>query len=349
MNREFLIFDPRFVEDSVFVALRTRHEQTAYHRERARHYEIADMHEREKRFEQLNRQWFLRLGLSEEIKRSLEEQPTLFSSVRFCVVAQATRKKEEGAELFVNPDPALKDRAKRTLRLLFCPETLLKPTELTTFLRRELFHIVDMLDADFLYEPSLPLAECGPTHDALLRDRYRTLWEITIDGRMSRRGWLPQSARADQFANFTRTFPMLGQASKDIFAFLFDQEPHTHAELVAFAQSGGIAERWPSPSAQPGNRCPLCGFPTHTFEPEPDSLPDETVAAIAQDFSQWRPSLGLCLQCADLYRAREISLLAARELPGANKPSPLPSPGNRERELEAALPSEFPLPPEREG
>jgi hypothetical protein len=317
----FLIFDARFVEQSVFAALRKGPEERAYHDERTRIYEVADMEEREKHFDELHRHWFLRLGMAEQITKSLEEQPTLFSSVRFCVLARASRKKDEGAELFVNSGPAPDDRSRRTLRLLLRPETLLKAAELVTFIRRELFHVVDMLDPYFGYEPSLPAAECGPTHDSLLRERYKTLWGITIDGRMSRRGWLPQSARADQFEVFVLHFPLLGEASKQIFSFFFDQEPHTHAEFVAFAQSGGITERRASTSVQPGSRCPLCGFPTHAFEPQPESLSDETLAAIVEDFPKWRPSLGLCLQCADLYRASGLSFAEAKLLPGGMEES----------------------------
>jgi hypothetical protein len=99
-----------------------------------------------------------------------------------------------------------------------------------------------------------------------------------------------------------------------LFGGFFDRDMHTHAELVAFASNPrtGLAE-----TAAPGSRCALCAFPTFDFEPEPSRLPAELIAGILVDFPRWRPVDGLCGQCAELYRARKISLRAACELPGA--------------------------------
>jgi citrate synthase len=68
--------------------------------------------------------------------------------------------------------------------------------------------------------------------------------------------------------------------------------------------------------ATPGTYCPLCRFPTYTFESEPARLRAEVLDAIKEDFPNWTPSHGLCIQCADLYRARQLSMAAAKLLPG---------------------------------
>jgi hypothetical protein len=194
-----------------------------------------------------------------------------------------------------------------------------------TLLRCELFHIADMLDADFAYEPSLPKAEGGPTYDTLITNRYRVLWDITIHGRMTRRGWLPESDRADQLAYFRDAFPMLKDNADESFDPFFDSDRPTHPELVAFAfdprNAGGSAG---DPCA-PGTHCPLCKFPTHSFEPKPENLGDDVLAAIKGDFENWMPSMGLCAQCADLYRASRLSLAALKLLPGWT-PSPTSEP-----------------------
>jgi hypothetical protein len=186
---------------------------------------------------------------------------------------------------------------------------------LLAFLRHELFHIADMLDPAFSYEPVLPAGDAGPTYDALLRERYRALWDTTINGRMHARGWLPDSERNRQLSEFALSFPMLGDATSRIFD-LFAQEPHSHPELVAFAQNPRMMLDHAVTAIQPGSRCALCGFPTYTFESCPERLDQAAMGEILKDFPQWRPADGLCKQCAELYRARRLSMTAARQLPG---------------------------------
>ncbi len=314
---EILRYDPRFMEEAVFFALRGPPEARTFQKERDRLYKIPDIEERDGAFQDLNLAWFRRLGLALPIEKAIAEQPLVTSSVKWCVVSGAPGKKEEGAELFVSTERGLNERERRTVRLLLRPESLFDPERVLTFVRHELLHIVDMLDPNFSYEPSLPAAEGGPTHGRLLKERYRTLWDATIDGRMVRRGWAPERSRGDRLAEFCQTFPMFGQDSESLFSRFFDQEPHTHAELVAFACNPDASVRGSLAAARLGGHCPLCGFATYSFEPEPVRLPKDVIAQITQDFSRWHPSDGLCLQCANLYRARSVSASAARLLDGS--------------------------------
>lgn len=306
-------YDPRLIEEAVFLAVNRRPEEKRFHGERSPLYGIANAEEREQAFQNFHRAWFFRLGLSEQIEQALAEQPLLSSSVKSCLVARAPGKREEGAELFVNPDQGLNEKERRTVSIFLRPESFLSPLALLTFLRHELLHIADMLDPNFGYEPALPPAEGGPTHDRLLKDRYRVLWDATIDGRMVRRGWAPGSLRAERLSEFGLAFPMFGEESKNLFSRFFDREARTHAELVAFVlDPKSFDEALKAPQA--GGRCPLCAFPTYAFDPE--ALSPEVTAQIAQDFPRWLPSHGLCRQCADLYRARGLSAPAATCLPG---------------------------------
>jgi hypothetical protein len=132
---------------------------------------------------------------------------------------------------------------------------------------------------------------------------------------MVRRGWALESLRAERLREFCSTFPMFGQKSESRFSYFFDQEPHTHAELVAFILDPRAVKATPA-APHPGSRCPLCGFPTYAFESEPERLPDELIIRITGDFPSWHPSHGLCAQCADLYRSHEISTRTAKSLPG---------------------------------
>jgi hypothetical protein len=306
-------YDPRLIEEAVFLAERAGRNAPGLQRERDRIYETAD-DERERGFAELYRSWFSRLQLGNAIERAVCEQPAVAALPGSCFVVYAARAKEEGAELFVDSEAA--PERSRTLRLLVRPASLLADDNLLTFLRHELFHIADMLDPAFAYEPDLPASESGPTYDALLRRRYQVLWDTAINGRMVKRGWLPTSARGEQLAEFTLTFPMLDEATERIFDVFFSTERHSHREFVAFAQDPRAALAYAPRALQPGSRCPLCGFPSYSFEPDPHQLDDFTVAQIVHDFSDWHPARGLCVQCSDLYRARRISLAAAKLLPG---------------------------------
>ena len=299
-----LRYEPRLIEEAIFLALRGHPEAGKFHKERNCLYEMADPEEREHAFQNLHRAWFPRLGLANAIENALEEQPLLTSNLATCLVACAPGKRQEGADLLVRPEEGLSEKERYTLRLLIRPESLLDPLVLLTFLRHELFHISDMLDPHFGYEPELPAAEAGPTHDRMLQDRYRALWDTTIDGRMVRWGWAPESVRSERFNDFARAFPMFGDEAALMFSRFFDHESHTHGELVTMAREPRSAIGGPWVTPQPGSRCPLCNFPTYEFAPNPESLPQETIRQITQDFSEWVPSRGLCYQCADLYRAR---------------------------------------------
>jgi hypothetical protein len=310
-------YDPRLIEETVFQAQRDRRASLELEQARNRIYEVADAEERENLFNDLNGSWFVRLGLGRPVEQALQEQAIIIEKVENCFIVRATRAKEEGAELFVAQGANQTSIEHRTLRVLLRPESLSDAETLTAFLRHELFHIADMLDPAFGYQPTLPRAEGGPTYDSLITSRYRALWDATINGRMLRRGWCDASVREQQFSDFVEAFPMLQDSLEELFSVFFDSEQPNHADLARFAfdprQATGSLQR----HAAPGTHCPLCKFPTHAFETEPDSLGADALAAITEDFPNWAPSLGLCSQCADLYRARQMSMAALKLLPGS--------------------------------
>ncbi|HSF59822.1 MAG TPA: hypothetical protein VLD83_17240 [Candidatus Binatia bacterium] len=317
MSHAFIIrYDPKLIEEAVFHAQRDSCIAKVLDERRSRIYEIADPDEREQLFNDLYRSWFVRLGLGKVVDQALQEQPIIRTHVGSCYVVCATQANEESAELFVAPDRGLDENQRRTLRVLIRPGLLLQQETAITFLRHELFHIADMLDPAFAYEPALPKADGGPTHDSLITNRYRVLWDVTISGRMVRRGWISESIRDEQLRVFRYTFSMPEEKSRELFSRFFDGERPTHLELATFAFDPRAAIRSPNGASTPGTHCPLCRFPTHAFEPEPENLGNEVISTIRRDFPQWAPALGLCAQCADLYRANQLSIAAANELPG---------------------------------
>jgi hypothetical protein len=192
-----------------------------------------------------------------------------------------------------------------------------------------------MLDPAFTYEPTLPKAEGGPTYDTLITNRYRVLWDVTIAGRMLRRGWCAAAVRDREIDDFHRAFPMLDRECEEFFERFFDAAQPHHQELAAFAFDPRTATDNLSNQAVAGTHCSLCRFPTHAFASEPANLGADVLAAIKEDFPDWTPIKGLCVQCADLYRGRQMSMAALRLLPGyhssavRNDSKPYPSPGQR--------------------
>jgi len=309
-------YDPKLIEEVVFHAERNNCIARELDERRSRIYEAAEPNERERLFHDLYGSWFARRGLGKVVDQALREQPMISAHVGSCYVVCATQTKEEGAELFVAPDRGLDENQRRTLRILIRPESLLKYWSAITFLRHELFHIADMLDPAFAYEPALPKTDGGPTYDTLITNRYRVLWDVTINGRMLRRGWISASIRDEQLRDLRYAFSMLEEKSGELFSRFFDGERPTHPELAAFALDPRAAIGCLHSASTPGTHCPLCRFPTHVFEPEPENLGSEVIAVINQDFPRWAPALGLCAQCADLYRANNLSSAAAKQLPG---------------------------------
>ena len=309
-------FDPKLVEDSVFYSQGASDIAPELAEQRDRIYDVANAEARDELFCELYRTWFHRLGLGEPIHRALREQALITTRVNKCYVLYASHAKQEGAELFVASDPASREIQQSNLRILIRPVTLLRAEPAMEFLRHELFHIADMLDPAFAYEPNLPKAEGGPTYDTLIINRYRVLWDVTIAGRMLRRGWCCAAVREQELNNFAHAFAMLNGQCEEPFQRFFDAAEPRHAELAAFAFAPRAAAGSLSNAGVAGTHCSLCRFPTHVFATEPARLGAQVLAAINEDFPDWTPAKGLCVQCADLYRGRELSTAALKLLPG---------------------------------
>jgi hypothetical protein len=326
-NRKLGVFsvewDPRLVEEAVLFAAEGR--RVHGFRGRRNHlYEIHDPEQRDVAFREFHADWFERLELGKGIWQALQEQPLIPTSTRACIVVHSRGSKDEGAELFV-VSPAGEgtgETERRSVGIRLDPQRLLDEERLLAFLRHELFHIADMLDPAFAYEPRLPRGELGPAHERLLQDRYRVLWDMYIDGRLVHKNWAPPSVRNRRLQEFASTFPMLADRVEEAFYRFFHGTSLTHADLVAFTTNPVLVTGAPpclplslSPSLKEpphaGTRCPLCSFPTYSFEPNSDRLPVEVVARIHADFPTWQPSLGLCQQCSDLYQSRSQSLTPA--------------------------------------
>lgn len=292
------------VEEAVLLAERTAPVESARAFRRARNlaYQIADADKRESAFRDLHREWFARMGLEKVIEQAIVHRPDLSARLSQCRVLRAVRQQDEGADLFDRAVAASEAGQLPMLVIRVRPALLLDALSLFCLLRHELMHISDMLDPAFAYRRALPPSDDGPSADNIVRDRYRVLWDVTIDGRLAREGFSSHEVRALRARELAKAFPMLGCRAAELFEEWFDRVEPTHERLVDFAMHPPAANR----TAHDG-RCPLCRFPVASLDRAPERLSADARHQIERKHPGWHIDQGLCAQCLDLYEARYVS------------------------------------------
>ncbi|MBI3303065.1 MAG: hypothetical protein HYZ72_13450 [Deltaproteobacteria bacterium] len=84
-------YDPRLVEEAIFLAVRGHPEERTFHAGRDRFYDLADPEARDRAFQEYHVSWFARLRLGAPIEQAFAEQPSISRAVRGCVVGRAPR------------------------------------------------------------------------------------------------------------------------------------------------------------------------------------------------------------------------------------------------------------------
>lgn len=307
MNHSYCIeFQPQLLEDAVLRAIIHHPEERDFWWERDRLYENNESEDREKAFQHLHEKWLQRLGLANPLRQVLALWPILTEATNRCLLIKARSKKNLGAELYFTPTASgASVRERRTIVVQLTPELLAQSETFVEFLRHEFLHIVDMLDPHFGYEPNFPKTAAGPAYDHFLQGRYSVLWDMTIDGRLQRQGWLSPAAREQHFSLFKRAFQGSEEKLSEAFSFFFDHNSHTHRELMEFAQH---PEKWlggERATVSFKGRCALCHFPTFQLI-NPSELPADLAGKIQEHFSGWNGAEPICQQCVDLYEARVV-------------------------------------------
>ena len=296
-------FDPGLVEETVLLAERSLNgeQQREFRAQRDRLYGLSDPDESEARFAGFHAEWFVRLALGDEIRALLDENPAFGAHpapVSRCAVIRAIGAKEEGADLHEERGRR-HEAGKPALVIKVRPATLLASWRLRLLLRRDLLQVADMLDPAFEYSLATPEVEGGATREKLIRDRYRVVWDVSVDGRLASRGMSNEEVEGDRRNEFLASYGALGSEAAGRFERLFRGPRPTHPQMWAMACSPGGA-----------GLCPLCRFPTPVLQAAPALLPAALIAAIREEFPQWCPEAGLCAHCADLYASRPASFHA---------------------------------------
>jgi len=137
-------------------------------------------------------------------------------------------------------------------------------------------------------------------------DRYRVLWEIYVQGRLSRDGKLGKGESTRLLNVFKHVFARQGYTpSKDVFDAIFNDNDLTHSQLLCWAKEpgtlpGASADAHPTHvvQAEPGTTCPICGFPTYDWYEFAEDR-DLVASAIKKIKPTWVISMGVCRQCAE--------------------------------------------------
>jgi hypothetical protein len=300
-------YHPRFVEKALHAEIRARERRG----DRGLREQYGELSEplyalapgaRDAEFKRVNLAWFLELGLHAALEEILHES-SLRGQVAETVIVESEA--EEMADLFHDGD-----RLRVVMRMK--PESLLDTSRLPGLLRHELAHLADMLDPEFQYERD-PLSS-SPIEDTILRERYRVLWDITIDSRLIKSGRPTVATKALRQREFLALYQKFGkQECEAVFEYLWSRDRTTHPELREFAKdprallrAAGIEAR--KSTVLPGLLCPICGFPTYQWAMDPDHIEGDVMEHIKQDVPDWKPEQGLCERCLEAWSLRAQGL-----------------------------------------
>ena len=261
-------------------------------------YERIPIEAREGEFEKVHRGFFLRLGFGEALPKVLGEFPGLEGRLEEVFIGKAVTEQEEGADLG-------HDRTRIGIKVR--PERFGDPQGLRRYLRHELQHLADVLDPAFGDVREERVAS-SPAEENLIRERYRLIWAVWIDGRFARQGEETIATKEERLRDFETLYPRFPRPQRlVIFESLFGAERLTHGEILAMAKDpntllervgevspGGLPQR----VLLPGSPCPLCRFPSYAWR---EAFEEGAIGLIKSDFPHWQPQEGACERCAEVY------------------------------------------------
>jgi hypothetical protein len=272
-----------------------------FHRDRERAYAELDPDARQEAFARVYIEWFSQWGFDRRLRQPVDALPLLARSLDVLAFRKARRPADEGSELYRNSQ----NRSRGVVALdprRFRRDSLLEP-----FLNHELMHLHDMVDPGFGYTGDLDLPGRIPAQVRLVRERYRLLWDLTIDGRLAAVGRPTIAAESRRRAEFDLGFSFLPSPARiDCFNRLWTDPLPCHDRLVSIASDP--RELGSNPVPVPGAGCPMCGFPTFDWI-DPSRLSDKAMERVHLEFPGWQPAAGLCGRCFEIYAAGTMPML----------------------------------------
>ncbi|MBE7463086.1 MAG: hypothetical protein HS116_06260 [Planctomycetes bacterium] len=305
-------FEPAFVEEAVFIAMRsastTASDSAAYNRERESVYALQDAEARDRAFTSLHTRWFARQGLEKPLKALLAERRGLETRLNRFLVCLAYRSQEEGVELFgAASEPTPVFRAALRLKV----ETLLNTSVLERLVRHELMHLADMLNPVFRFDPHPRFPGATAAQQGLVHDRFSSLWDLRIDAALFHEGVEGEMPREGHARRLWRAWNG-GAWVSELVDRSFDGQvldPYDCPAILQFAADGNRLvdclglRTCELPVATTAMPCPVCGFPSRSWSTHPERLPEEIQAEIRAKHPDWSAAQGLCIQCEEMMQA----------------------------------------------
>ncbi|MFQ5826514.1 MAG: hypothetical protein ACE5IA_04060 [Dehalococcoidia bacterium] len=293
-----IAYEPRLLEEVVFQEARGSPPLWEEYRDAMEPlYELSG--EKDSRFAQIHRDLFEKWGFGGRLQAVVDEFPELGEKVEEVFIFRAPSWREERGDI-------TGDLKRLGVRVI--PSRFFDPQGLKRFLRHELMHISDMLDTSFGYRnESLGLS---PGEEYTIISRYRVLWDIYIDGRLTELGKETDRGKVERLQEFSRAFPFLSHPQKlSCFEGIWNGEKLTHDDFLFMAKepSEVLARGKEVPQEFqhlkiPGSPCPLCRFPAHVWgDLSSRGDGDGVMELIQADFPHWQQEEGLCERCLELY------------------------------------------------
>lgn len=229
-------YDPRFVEQATFFAVRNDPERECImHEALDPLYRIHDPELRQREFRRAYGDLFRRFDLDRIVPSYTRSFPLLSERLGRCLVREADRRKSQSADLYREKSPGSTADGERVLIIALCPDCLMDADRLGPWMYRQLRHIEDMVDDRFAYECELPPAPAIQRN--LMRDRYALLWDIFVEGRLLRSDMIGHDGVGALNASFDKVFARNGSMpAATIFDRMMNVDDLTHPMLVRWAK-----------------------------------------------------------------------------------------------------------------
>jgi hypothetical protein len=310
-------YDPTLMETMVTQAMRSREETgdislaRQYHRLADPIYDKEMPEGRDKAFQTIFQELFVKWKLRDIFAEAIAEFP-LFEEAALVYFKLTMYQKDAGADLMAKD----REAGPKVIMIQLLAGQCAEEAGLRKFLRHEFMHVSDILDEAFRYEEAL--VEGVPAENWVM-DRYRLLWDIYIDGRLSDNGKSTAGADAGHRGEFTRLYRKIPEEQRqEAFEWFSGARGLTHADILQLAKDTGhflkeaeiayepgSAEADMSETANlPGAPCPLCNFPTYYWEEDlPARLEDPMAKVIQENHPGWTPHDGACPRCIEGYKS----------------------------------------------
>jgi hypothetical protein len=289
-----LRFQPALLQEVIdsFVEKTEREGDPTYYKE---FHELADpiyekftLDDRESEFKKLYQYLFGTWGFSDIIRDAFNEYPLVKDKVGIVLVKGVLKEDQEGVDILRKWGSVEHDLAS------------------------------DMLDPAFAYDPDTKVGQ-NPGEETLILHRYRILWSLSVDSRLTAAGKEPMLRKEDRYKEFRSWYRKIPAVQlKSVFEGLWQTGFFTHAELIEMAtdtlrvmdravdvEGGEVPETENKVMLMPGFPCPLCRFPTYTWvEDMGTKIETYVLDFIRENHPGWDVEFGACDRCVEVYKLR---------------------------------------------